>query len=171
VAERLPCGSDDIRLRIAIADVDAFVEQGSALDAHAAHNTTSVYTGVAVFPMLPEAISCGATSLLEDGERLAVVIEMIVRPDGAVRPPNEDCVYRALVRNHAKLTYEAVGAWLEGHGPCPDDLVRTPGLVEQVRLQDEAGRAAAGAAAQKRRARFRNGRGAARGRERARGGP
>ena len=133
VAERLPDGR--IRLLIGVADVDALVALGSAADAHAANNTTSVYTGVAVFPMLPERLSTDLTSLNEGADRLAVVIQFDVADDGAM---TNSSVYRALVHNRAKLTYDAVGAWLERRGPVPSALARSPELHEQVQLQDEA---------------------------------
>ena len=133
VAERLPDGS--IRLLIGVADVDALVALGSAADAHAASNTTSVYTGVAVFPMLPERLSTNLTSLNEGEDRLAVVIQFDVADDGVM---TNSSVYRALVHNRAKLTYDAVGAWLERRGPVPPALARSPELREQVQLQDEA---------------------------------
>ena len=105
-----------IRLRIGIADVDALVPKGSAIDAHAGENTTSIYTGLSVFPMLPDALSTDRTSLVEGGERLVVVTELHIAPDGTVRSHD---VYRALAVNRAKLDYETVGAWLEGRGPEP----------------------------------------------------
>ena len=135
-AERLPGGA--IRLLVAIADVDALVRDGSATDGHARTNTTSIYTAGGVFPMLPERLSYDRTSLNEDGDRLAVVVEMIVEPSGAV---SSSSVSRALVRNHARLTYDAVAAWLDGEGPVPERIRRTPGMQEQVRMQDEAAQA------------------------------
>jgi VacB/RNase II family 3'-5' exoribonuclease len=126
-----------IRVKLGIADVDAFVPRGSALDRHAAANTTSLYAGVATFPMLPDALSSGATSLLAGGERLVVVTELDVAPDGAVAAAR---VYRARVVNHAKLVYEEVGAFLEGRGPPPPEVARDARLAEQLALQDEAAR-------------------------------
>lgn len=132
-AERLPNG--DIRLMIGIADVDAFVPKDSAIDRHAFQNTTSIYTGVRTFPMLPEQLSNHTTSLLEDVDRLSVVSELVVDAEGEV---TSDEVYRAIVRNHAKLVYERIGAWLEGHTPVPPEVSKVAGLEEQLRLQDEA---------------------------------
>src|SRR5687768_13803672 len=131
-AERLPDGT--IRLLIAIADVDALVPAGSFTDDHAGINTTTVYTGVVVFPMLPERLSTNLTSLNESEDRLAVVTEFRVDAAGVVSGAT---VYRALVRNHAKLDYATVGDWLEG-GELPDDLSKRPDLQQQVRWQDEA---------------------------------
>jgi exoribonuclease-2 len=133
VAEALPSGA--IRLMIGVADVDALVERGSAADDHAATNTTSVYTGVVVFPMLPERLSTDLSSLNEGEDRLAVVIQFDVAADGTI---SECDVYRALLHNHAKLTYDEVGAWLEKRGREPDAIAKSPALREQVRLQDEA---------------------------------
>jgi exoribonuclease-2 len=132
-AERAATG--EIRLRIGIADVDACVPKDSALDRHARENTTSVYTGVAVFPMLPVTISEGVTSLLESQDRTAVIIELDVSEDGSIRGND---VYPALIRNHAKLVYERVGEWLEQGGPSPEEIGRVAGLEDQLRLQDEA---------------------------------
>jgi len=131
-AEQQP--NDDIRVLIGIADVDALAPKNSAIDQHAADNTTSVYTGVATFPMLPERLSTDLTSLIEGVDRPAVVIEFMVAKDGAIRSSE---VYRAIAHNYAKLDYESVGAWLEG-GPQPAKVEATPGLAEQLRLQDEA---------------------------------
>jgi VacB/RNase II family 3'-5' exoribonuclease len=129
VSERLADGV--IRVKIGIADVDAFVPRDGALDRHAGRNTTSLYAGIATFPMLPDDLSSGETSLLPNLERLAVVTQIDVAKDGAIVGAK---VYRALTNNHAKLVYEDVGAWLEGHGPGPHDEV----IADQVKMQDEA---------------------------------
>src|SRR4029079_6737068 len=131
VAESMPDGA--IRLRIGIADVDALVPKGSAIDAHAAENSTSVYTGISVFPMLPDALSTDRTSLLEGGERIVVVTELEIGADGAL---GRTALSRALAVNHAKLDYESVGAWLEGHGPQPDKIAADDSLEAQLWLQD-----------------------------------
>src|SRR5579871_6505993 len=135
VAERLADGST--RVLVGIADVDALVSQASAIDAYAAAETTTVYAGVTTFPMLPEALSTGATSLLEDADRLAMVIEIIVGSDGAIQGGD---VARAIVRNRAQLTYSGVGAWLEG-GAAPPKVAASPDLQAQLRLQDETAQA------------------------------
>jgi exoribonuclease R len=131
-AELLADGS--IRLMIGIADVDALVTPGTATDAHAATNTTSVYTGVRVFHMLPPELSTDLTSLNEGEDRNAVIVEMRVALEGTMTPVD---VYRAVVRNHAKLNYETVGAWLgNGTGP-PHAVAQSAALNAQLTLQYE----------------------------------
>ena len=134
-AERLPDGST--RLLVAIADVDAFVPAGSPADHRAGANTTSLYTGAAVFPMLPQALSEDLTSLLPNGERPAVVIGYRVLPDGSVA---DGTVRRARVLNKAKLSYPDLGPWLAGNAPVPASVTAVPGLEAQLRLQDSATR-------------------------------
>jgi exoribonuclease-2 len=120
---------------VAIADVDAFVPKGSAIDAHAKRNTTSVYTGVETFPMLPEQLSEDKTSLVEGEDRLAVVIQFLVSPDGAVK--TED-VFSALVHNYSKMSYEVIGKWLDENSDPPEQVTHVKGLEQQVKLQFEA---------------------------------
>ena len=133
VAVRNP--DESIRVSVGVADVATLVQLGSAADDHAATNTTSVYTGVATFPMLPERLSTDLTSLNQGEDRYAVVISFDVAADGTLGKPD---VFRALVHNRAKLTYDAIGAWLEGDAPIPDALAASPELEDQVRTQDEA---------------------------------
>ena len=133
VAEALP--GDAVRILVAIADVSALVPQGSALDAHAQQNTTSVYTIAKIFPMLPEKLSTDLTSLNPNVDRAAMIIEMHVARDGAMERSD---VYPALVRNQAKLAYNSVAAWLEETGTVPAALAAVPGLEENIRLQDGA---------------------------------
>jgi exoribonuclease-2 len=128
-----PGAQGAVRLRVAVADVDAMVPQGGAVDAHAAANTTSVYTAAGVFPMLPEVLSTDRSSLGEGQERLAVVVDLLVQPDGAVQHAQ---LYRAAVRNHAKLTYERVSRWLDGDTAALPQLAAVPGLEEQLRVHD-----------------------------------
>jgi len=120
------------RILVAIADVSATVSPGSAIDAHAGVNTTSVYTPGRIFPMLPDRLSTDLTSLNAGEDRLAVVIGMTVDTGGAMVA--ED-VRHALVRNHAKLAYPSVGAWLQGEDEMPPALAAFGGLAENVRLQ------------------------------------
>ena len=134
VAERVSGG---IRVLVAIADVDADVPIDSPIDKHAAYETTSVYTGVQTFPMLPEELSTDLTSLNENVDRLAVVVELVVAADGSISSP---AVYRALVRNQAQLTYNGVGPWLEGTAAAPAKVAASSDLAAQLKLQDEAAR-------------------------------
>ena len=130
VAEALPDGA--VKVLVAIADVDALVGQGTALDLQARENTTSIYTAAQIFPMLPERLSTDLTSLGFDVDRKAMVIEMTVAPDGSLRSSD---VYPAMVRNKARLAYDSVAAWLDGTGPLPGPLTAVAGLDENIRLQ------------------------------------
>lgn len=132
-AEQLENG--DIRLLVGIADVAAYVAKDSPIDRYAEQNTVTVYTETRIFPMLPEELSTDITSLVEGADRIAVVAEMIVKENGDVPESN---FFRAMVRNHAKLDYESVGDWLEGHGDIPLKISETKGLEEQIRLQNSA---------------------------------
>jgi VacB/RNase II family 3'-5' exoribonuclease len=114
------------------------VEKGTAIDAHAKANTTSVYTAGQVFPMLPEKLSTDLTSLGQGQERLAIIVEMEVRSDGSV---GDSDIYRAVVLNRAKLAYNSVAAWLDGAAPPPAPLAAVPGLEAQLRMQDGAAQA------------------------------
>ena len=133
VAESMPAGA--VKILVAIADVDAIVKIHSALDEHARHNTTSVYTAAEIFPMLPEKLSTDLTSLNFESDRFAVVVEMVVCEDGSLQSSD---VYRATVRNRAKLAYNSVAEWLEGSGPMPEEIGVVPGLDDNIRLQDRA---------------------------------
>jgi exoribonuclease-2 len=130
-------GNGMVRLRLGVADVDYLVAKGSAIDQRAAANTTSLYTGVETFPMLPEALSTDLTSLMEAAERLVVVVDLVIGTDGTVKDVS---AYRALVVNRAKLTYEDVGQWLAGGASAPGELTAIDGLADQIRLQDEVAR-------------------------------
>jgi exoribonuclease-2 len=126
------------KVLVAIADVDAVVRSGTSIDRHAAANATTVYTPAQIFPMLPERLSTDLTSLAEGQDRLAVVVELVVGADGAVP---ESSVYRATVRNKAKLAYHGVAMWLDGAGPPPGRVAAVPGLADQLRTQDRVARA------------------------------
>jgi len=124
----------DVKVMIAIADVDAFVPRQTPIDQHAARETTTVYTGVRNFPMLPEQLSTGASSLLENQDRLSVVIEFVVDSDGNLKSGD---LYRAIVRNQAQLQYNSVGAWLQQQSAAPAKVSSSNDLQAQLKLQDE----------------------------------
>src|ERR1035438_4313477 len=131
VAESLAGGR--VRILVAVADVDARVQKDSAIDGHAARNTTSVYTPAAIFSMLPEALSTDLTSLNQDQDRIAMVADMVFEANGSLATSD---LYRARVRNHGKLAYRSVAAWLDGKGAATPRIIEIPGLAENLRLQD-----------------------------------
>jgi len=133
VVEKMP--GDKIKVWVAVADVDLLVKDGSEIKEHARHNTTSIYTAAEIFPMLPERLSTDLTSLNLNEDRSAIVVEMEIDVDGSVQSSD---VYRALVRNHAKLAYHSVAAWLDGSGPIPAAIPAVDGLEDNLRLQDRA---------------------------------
>lgn len=130
-AESLP--ENKVRILVAVADVDALVKDGSAIDQHARHNTTSVYTAAQIFSMLPEKLSTDFTSLNFNEERLAVVVEMVIGANGSLQGSD---IYRARVQNHARLSYNRVAAWLDGDDAVSEEITAVPGLTENLRLQD-----------------------------------
>jgi VacB/RNase II family 3'-5' exoribonuclease len=132
VAEALP--GDQVKILVAVADVDSLVKNGTAINEHARHNTTSVYTAGMIFPMIPEKLSTGFTSLNEGEDRLSIVVEMVIGVDGSLQ--NSD-VYLAQVRNHAKLAYNSLATWLDGNGRVPEEVAVVNGLAENLRLQDK----------------------------------
>lgn len=130
--ERLPDGT--LRLLVGVADVDGLVPKGSATDQHADSETTSVYTGVTTFPMLPNEFSTDRTSLVNAQDRPGIVIELRIADAGNVVCHD---VFFALLQNRAKLAYNSVGAWLEGRGPIPQVVASVPGMEAQLKLQFE----------------------------------
>jgi len=126
-------GSGAATILVAIADVDAMVRKGRAIDDHACHNTTSIYTAAEIFPMIPETLSTGLTSLNDGEDRAAIVVELTVGADGILDGSD---VYRALVRSRAKLAYNGVAAWLEGAGTAPAPVAVVKGLDANLRIQD-----------------------------------
>jgi exoribonuclease-2 len=132
VAERVSNG--DVKIMIGISDVDAFVAKQTPIDQHAARETTTIYAGIRNFPMLPEELSTGLSSLLENQDCLSVVTEFVVDSSGGVKSSD---VYRALVRNKAQLQYNSVGAWLEGKSPAPPKVAASSDLQAQLKLQNE----------------------------------
>jgi VacB/RNase II family 3'-5' exoribonuclease len=133
-----PLGDGAVKILVAVADVGGIVEKGSPIDGHARTNTTSIYTAAEIFPMLPEELSTDLTSLGEGQDRPAVVIEMVIQSDGTVRAFD---VYRAAVRNQAKLAYDAVAAWLDGTAPAPPRVSAVAGMEQQLRIQDRVAQA------------------------------
>lgn len=132
VAESMEDGK--VKIRVAVADVDALVHIWSPIDEDAAFNTTSIYTAAVIYPMLPEKLSTNLTSLNPGEDRLAVVVEMTVDKDGCV---TDETIYRACVHNHAKLAYNSVAAWLDGEGEIPEPITEVDGLAENLRIQDD----------------------------------
>ena len=132
-AERVPGG---IHVLVGIADVDSAVHKASPIDQYAAFETCTVYASVHIFPMLPERLSTDLTSLNETGERAAVIIDFTVGSDGSLKDGGS--IYAARVKNKAQLTYNAVGAWLEGTAPAPPKVAASADLQAQLKLQDEA---------------------------------
>jgi VacB/RNase II family 3'-5' exoribonuclease len=128
----IPNPGNSVTILVAIADVDAIVKKGSAIDDHAKNNTTSVYTAAEIFPMLPEKLSTGITSLNYDSDRLAVVVEMNIGEDGSLLSSD---VYRAIVNNRAKLAYNSLAAWLDNNGQMPQEIGEVKGLDDNIKLQ------------------------------------
>ena len=124
----------DVQVMVGIADVDAYAPKQTPIDQHAARETTTVYTGIRNFPMIPEDLSTGQTSLLENQDRLGVVIEFVVDSAGGCKTTD---VYRAVLRNKAQLQYNSCGAWLEGKAAAPPKIAASGDLQEQLKLQDE----------------------------------
>ena len=131
VSETLPNGN--IKMLVAIADVDALVKKGTPIDEHARTNTTSVYTSARIFPMLPDKLCTDLTSLNPNEDRLAVVTEMVFNADASLAGAT---IYRAVVRNQAKLAYDAVSAWIDGEGALPEAAATVKGMDTQLRTQD-----------------------------------
>jgi ribonuclease R len=133
VAQQMPDGK--VKVFVAVADVDGLVKKGSALDGHARTNTTSIYTAAKTFPMLPEKLSTGLTSLNFNEDRAAMVMELTVAADGSMQ---DSGIYPGRVRNRAKLAYNSVAAWLEAGGAMPEAVAGVAGLADNLRLQDQA---------------------------------
>lgn len=122
------------KIYVAIADVDSLIKKDTPIDQHAKLNTASVYTSARIFPMLPEKLSTNLTSLNLNETRLALVTEMVVSNLGEILGST---IYRARVRNKAKLAYDAVSLWIEGIGNIPPALSAVDGMDEQIKTQDK----------------------------------
>lgn len=125
----------EIHVKVAIADVDFYIPRDVPSDLHARHNGTSVYTGIETFPMFPDTLSKGSSSLLPGPDHLVMVIEYTVKTDGNFRPGT---IYQAVITNKAKLVYEEIGDWLEGKTRVPPGVSAIPGLSDQILLQHTA---------------------------------
>jgi len=132
VAEVLKNGL--VKIYVAIADVDSVVKKDTPIDEHARINAASIYTSARIFPMLPEKLSTNLTSLNPDEDRLAIVVEMVIDKDGYLTAPQ---IYRAKVRNKAKLAYDAISDWIDGKIPPPEALSKVKGMAEQIEIQDK----------------------------------
>jgi exoribonuclease-2 len=115
--------------------VDTTVHAGSAADLHARENATSVYTGGPVYSMLPERLSTDLTSLCQDEDRAALIMEFVIDSAGDISGGD---VFAATLRNKAKLNYEQAGEWLDTQSGAPCDGAVAAGLCDQLRLQKEA---------------------------------
>jgi ribonuclease R len=108
------------RVIVAIADVSNYVRYGSELDTEARSRATSVYFPDRVIPMLPEHLSNHLCSLMPRVERLAFVCDMRVSKNGK---PGKSRFYEAVIRSHARLTYDQAWAYLENpHQAVSDEL-------------------------------------------------
>ena len=115
------------RLIVAIADVSHYIKPGEPLDDDAYERATSVYFPRRVIPMLPEKLSNGLCSLNPDVDRLAMVCDMVVLPDGRVHAYQ---FYPAVIRSQARLTYTEVAAVLGNtRGP---EAQRRPELLPHL---------------------------------------
>lgn len=99
------------RLVVAIADVSHYVRPDDAIDTDAQERSTSVYFPRRVIPMLPENLSNGICSLNPNVERLCMVCDMVITYAGNIK---EYRFYPAVMRSHARLTYNQVWKWLSG---------------------------------------------------------
>lgn len=126
--------NDLIKIFVAIADVDSVVKKDTPIDEHARMNAASIYTSARIFPMLPEKLSTDLTSLNPNEDRLAIVVEMVIDKEGYITAPQ---VYRAKVRNKAKLAYDAISDWIDGKIPPPEALGKVKGMAEQLQIQDK----------------------------------
>jgi ribonuclease R len=115
------------RLVVAIADVSHYVRAGSPLDAEAMRRGTSVYFPGTVLPMLPERLSNGICSLNPEVERLCMVADLQVGPQGE---PGGTEIYPAVMRSAARCTYAEVARMLEGDRVPHREFLRAD--VEQM---------------------------------------
>jgi len=117
-AERTDEGT--VRVWVHIADVAAHVPEGSPVDVEARERGTSVYVPGAVEPMLPEALSNDACSLVPGRDRAAVTVEMVL--DG--ERVRSAVFYRSTIRSDERLDYDRVDAIFAGRKPAREPWAR-----------------------------------------------
>ena len=120
---------DGVRLYVHIADVAAFVRDGSATDGEAARRGNSVYVPGTVEPMLPAALSSDACSLVPGESRRAVTVEMSIGRGGRV---GKASFYRSLIRSDARFTYEEVDRLFAGGSRAPGPVGESLSLARAV---------------------------------------
>lgn len=119
---------DRVRVWVHIADVTAFVRPGDPVDNEAFRRSTSVYVPGAVEPMLPEALSNRACSLVPGEPRRAVTVEMLFGGDEVVRAS----FYRSLIRSDARLTYGQVDEIFAGEARASDPWAAPLDMARKV---------------------------------------
>jgi len=119
---------------VAISDVASLVKINKPIDNYARQNTTSVYTDAEIFPMLPPELSTNLSSLNLNENRAAFVVEINIDAEGKILKTS---IYKALVYNHAKLSYDSVASWLDGKSLAPEELQKVKDLDTNIKLQDE----------------------------------
>jgi len=132
-----PLKNGQVKIYVAVADVDRLVKKRTPVDKHAFHNTTSVYTAGGVFPMLPEPLSTDLTSLKYGADRQSMVVEMLIGSEAEIMQSD---IYPAVVRNNARLTYAKVSAFLGGYGRLDLGSPDEPALEDNLRLQESVAR-------------------------------
>jgi ribonuclease R len=129
-AEELPSGA--FRIGIHIADVSHYVPIGSALDAEAFERGTSVYFPDRAIAMLPERLSNDLCSLQPNEERRTVSAVLTLDKHGETVKAE---FFRSLIRSRARLTYTAVGDFLEG---SPSKQVLSSDVTRMLRIAHRA---------------------------------
>ncbi len=105
-----------LRILVSIADVSEHVRPGSVLDATARERGTSVYLAGRVLPMLPEALSAEALSLLPGVDRHTLTVELRLDPEGQVTAID---LYESLIRSRGRVSYSELAEYLDGGPPGP----------------------------------------------------
>jgi ribonuclease R len=136
-----PVGEDALRVWVHIADVSAYVRPGSLVDREAYRRGTSVYVPSAVEPMLPEALSNRACSLVAGEDRLAVTVELMVRGDSV----SGASFYRSVIRSDARLDYDYVDRIFDGIERADGEWAKPLTYARQAAAALAARRASRGA--------------------------